>query len=119
MTKIFRIWIVLGIASTLIVSCSSFNVADANKFQKGMSPEQVEGIASNGPKKTVTFKLPAESTSTFTALVFDLSIGSASADYFAVFENNKLLYWGHPYEFNRYPDSRMNAIGKAAVEAAD
>lgn len=119
MTQHIRTWFAIAVTGALMASCTSFTVANANKFQKGMSPSQVEDIASKGPKKTVAFTLPSEPSATFKALVFSLSIGSATADYYAVFEDEKLLYWGHPYEFNRYPDPRMNAIGMAAVVAAD
>lgn len=110
--------IILVVYSLVCVSCTSFNMADANRLSKGMTPDMVLGLVSKGPRTTVTFTIPSEPRTTFTAQVSDLALGSAKADYYAVFEEGELVYWGHPYEFNRYPDPRMNEIGAAAVAAA-
>jgi len=112
---------VLGIALLCIVlsACAAFNLGNANRFQKGMTPDQVESIASKGPKKVVEFTIASIPAETFTAMVFDLALGSTAADYYAVFRNGKLYYWGHPYEFNRHPDKELNMIGQAAVSAAE
>lgn len=110
---------VLVILALVCASCTSFNMGDANRLRKGMSPDMVLGLVSKGPRTTVTFTIPSEPRSRFSAQVYDLALGSAKADYYAVFENDKLIYWGHPYEFNRYPDPRMNEIGAAAVAAAE
>ncbi|MBC8124712.1 MAG: hypothetical protein H7X70_03160 [Candidatus Kapabacteria bacterium] len=120
----------MSMTSLLIVSCatSSMGLADSNRLQKGMTSAMVQEVLSVEPKQTVTFKVPQGSNNTIIAMVFDMSVGHTSSgfwtlfvgkpksDYFAVFENDVLLYWGHPYEFNRHPDPRLNEIGKLAVE---
>ncbi len=101
-----------------MVGCTAFTVGDANKLRRGMTPDAVETLVSKGPRLTVDFEVPSLAGERFTTMVFDLALGTTAADYYAVFRGGKLYYWGHPYEFNRYPDPEMNAIGKAAVEAA-
>ena len=90
------------VLALVLGACSAFNLGDANRLQRGMTPTQVEALVSKGPRTTV-----------------DLALGSTAAEYYAVFRNGKLLYWGHPYEFNRHPDASINAIGAAAVAATD
>lgn len=103
---------------TILTGCSTFGLGDANKFRMGMTPEAVESIVSKGPKKSFDFTVVAIPGNSFKAMVFDLTLGSTNAEYYAVFRNNELYYWGHPYEFNRHPDPSINAVGKAAVSAA-
>lgn len=110
---------VLAIALCGLAACTAFTVGDANKLRRGMTPEAVETLVSKGPRRTVDFEVPSLAGERFTTMVFDLALGTTAADYYAVFRNGKLYYWGHPYEFNRYPDPEMNAIGKAAVEAVN
>ncbi len=114
-----RQYLLFSVLGVVLVACSAFNLGDANRFQRGMSPAQVESIASKGPKVVVDFTVPSIPRDTFQVMVFDLALGSAAAEYYAVFRNGKLYYWGHPYEFNRHMDSEMNAIGAAAVKAVD
>lgn len=102
----------------ICTSCTTFGLSDANKLQMGMSATTVEDLVSKGPKKTFDFTVVALPGSTFKAMVFDLALGSTKAEYYAVFKNDGLYYWGHPYEFNRHPDPNINAVGKAAVAAA-
>jgi len=99
-----------------LLSCTSFSLYDANRLQKGMSVQTVSDLVSKSPKNTYTIHLKSEPNATLTVMSFDMKSGGTTSDYFAVFENDQLLYWGYPYEFNRYPDPRMNEIGKAAVE---
>lgn len=104
------------------------SLAEANRLQKGMTSANVTEVLSVEPRQTVTFTVPQGSNNTIIALVFEMSVSRTSSDfsslfvskpksdYIAVFENDKLLYWGHPYEFNRHPDPRLNEIGRIAVE---
>ena len=104
--------VVLGV----LISCSAFDIADANKLQKGMSSAKVLDLVSKGPRIAYTITLPSDPTSKLEVMAFDLKNAGTEASYFAVFENEKLIYWGYPYEFNRYPDVRVNEIGRIAVE---
>ncbi len=128
--KIFCIVIALSATSLLFVSCASstMSLSEANRLQKGMTSASVSEVLSVEPRQTVTFAVPQGSNNTIIAMVFEMSVGRTSSDfsslfvskpksdYIAVFENDKLLYWGHPYEFNRHPDPRLNEIGRIAVE---
>lgn len=130
MIKNIGLTLVICMISVVFVSCatSSMGLADTNRLQKGMTSAKVQEVLSVDPKSTVTFAVPKGSNTTIVAMVFSMVVGSTNdsfiaintskpkADYFVVFENDKLLYWGHPYEFNRHPDPRLNEIGRIAVE---
>lgn len=109
---------ILVLVAACCTACVAFDHGDANKFQRGMTPETVLDLASKEPKRSVVFTIASDPNASFRALVFDLALGSTSAEYFVVFEADRLLYWGHPYEFNRHPDARINEICKAAVDAS-
>lgn len=110
--------IVITVVSVVLFSCAAFDLADANKLQKGMSAATVLDLVSKGPSKTFPISLPNEGGRKLEVMAFNLKNAGVEADYYAVFENDKLIYWGYPYEFNRYPDVRYNEIGRLAVSEA-
>tara|TARA_B100000315_G_C14283374_1_gene454046 strand:+ start:126 stop:536 length:411 start_codon:yes stop_codon:yes gene_type:complete len=48
-----------------------------------------------------------------------LSSGDYKSNYFLVFRNKKLFYWGYPHEFARKQDPFLNEIGKKAINRLD
>lgn len=115
MRMISRLCCALAVA-VVLQSCAAFTLSDANLFQKGLSEATVLGKVSKGPKKMFAISLKSDPSRSFRVLLFKLTLGSTDADYIAVFENDKLFYWGHPYEFNRYPDPLYNEIGTLVEE---
>lgn len=109
--------LLLLIVVVIVGSCTAFELGNANSFSRGMTKEQVLDIANQGPRKTAEFTVNAAPGDQFTVMLFDLALGTTAADYFSVFRNGKLMYWGHPFEFNRHADPLINAIGEAAVLA--
>jgi hypothetical protein len=105
----------LSAAAILLASCSSFELSDANKLQKGMTTEQVLNTVSKGPDNIFDIRIPSRPSMQYTIYQFTLKLGGIKADYLAAFNDDKLLYWGHPYEFNRYPDPVINEIGREAL----
>lgn len=103
-------------AAFLLQSCTSFTLTDANLFQKGISEATVLDKVSKGPEELFSISLKSDPSRSFRVLLFKLTLGSTDADYITVFEKDKLLYWGHPYEFNRYPDPLYNEIGTLVEE---
>ena len=114
---VYRIITFLLVAATL-VGCASLNESDINRFIKGMSPDQVRSIATRKPYDTRTFTLPSMPGDRFTVMFFTFEPieDDGYLDYHVAFRNDKLFYWGYPYEFNRSPDTLLNAIGAAVVE---
>jgi len=104
------------VAAIVLQSCTSFTLTDANQFQKGISEATVLGKVSKSPKEMFTISLKSDPSRSFRVLLFRLSLGSTVADYITVFEKDQLFYWGHPYEFNRYPDPLYNEIGTLVEE---
>ncbi len=109
-----HIFIILVLTFTF-TSCVRFSLGDANKIQKGMTSSEVNGIVSKGPVKDFMMTIYSSPSKKYFVQVYDIHVGNYNSDYFAVYENEKLLYWGYPYEFNRHPDPLLNEIGKTAV----
>ena len=83
-----------------------------------MTVEEVVSLSSKNPKLNFTINLPSNRMS-YRVLMFRINTGNLESDYFAVFTDNKLMYWGHPYEFKRYPDPIVQEIGNEALSEAD
>lgn len=107
---------VLFLVAVLLQACGGFSINDSNMFQKGMPEVQVLELSTRSPKDIYTINLKSDPSRAFKVLLFDLQLGDITADYLAVFENDKLLYWGYPYEFNRHPDPLLNEISRVALE---
>lgn len=105
----------MTIVALVLTSCSSFELSDANKLQKGMTTAQVLNTVSKGPDNIFDIRIPSRPNVQYTIYQFTLKLGGITADYLAAFNDDKLLYWGHPYEFNRYPDPVINEIGREAL----
>lgn len=104
--------IALMLGALFLASCSSFELSDANKLQKGMTTAQVLNTVSKGPDDIFDIHISSRPNVQYTIYKFTLKLGGITADYLAAFNDDKLLYWGHPYEFNRYPDPEINEIGR-------
>jgi hypothetical protein len=110
------VWIIVTLA---VIGCSAFTLSDTNKLTKGMSVEHVLGVVSKGPVDEFDINLPSDPRTTLHVLQFNLKNGGTSGDYYLVFKDDKLMYWGYPYEFNRYPDPTFNEIGAEVVKERD
>ncbi len=109
----------IGMLAFTLVSCSIFTQGEANKLVMGISPEAAKEMVSDVPHDEFEFTVMSIPNDKFLAIEYIMALGTSRTPFFLVFRNNKLFYWGFPYEFNRYPDAEMNAIGRALVAAAD
>lgn len=114
MVKSFLIILSIAVVAT---SCRSYSFTEADMINKGMTASTVLSLTSMRPTADVPFSVPGHTTSDYRVIMFPQVIGSNSADFYIVFESDKVIYWGHPYEFKRHPDQTLNDIGKAAYEA--
>jgi hypothetical protein len=80
-----------------------------------MSIEEVSQKVSKGPISEFDMSIYSAPSKKYFVQVYSIHTGGYNSDYFAVYENGKLLYWGYPYEFNRHPDAMLNEIGRTAV----
>ena len=92
-------------------SCKQFGIGDANKMQRSMTQAQALDLASKGPRDT--YKNAALNLD---VQVYALSMGNVTSDYLLAFKNDKLIYWGYPYEFMRHSDPAIVEIGRWTVE---
>ncbi|MCX6155016.1 MAG: hypothetical protein NT007_12760 [Candidatus Kapabacteria bacterium] len=46
--------------------------------------------------------------------VYPMSNGAHTSFYFIAYVDDKLVYWGYPYEFGRHKDEMINKIGEIA-----
>lgn len=109
-----------SIATACILVLSScmqtFSLSDANKVRKGMTKKEVKSQVAGSPVKDFQISITSDPNATFNVMYYIVQMGgSVFSDYYLVFENDKLLYWGQPYEFLRHPDTKLNEIGVAAA----
>ncbi len=114
MVKSFPIFLSIAVVAT---SCKTYSFAEAEMINKGMTASTVLPFTSIRPTIDVPFTVPVHTISDYHVMMFPQVIGSNSADFYIVFETDKVIYWGHPYEFKRHPDQTLNDIGKAAYDA--
>ncbi|HRE59356.1 MAG TPA: hypothetical protein PLW09_16210 [Candidatus Kapabacteria bacterium] len=100
---------------TFLTSCSQFTYVQINSMKKGMTVAEVNESVSKEPEAEFDISLKSTPTKKYFVQVYILFGGAYKSDYFAVYENGKLFYWGHEYEFNRHPDATLNEIGRTAV----
>lgn len=110
-----KLFIVAIFCSSSLISCFRFTLVDANAIQKGMARSEVAKIVTKGPVKEFEIRLNSAQSNKYFVQFYEIASGGFLSDYFAVYENDKLLYWGYPYEFNRHPDTKLNEIGKELV----
>ena len=110
-----KILVLSMLCACSLLSCAKFSLTDANAIQKGMSYSEVISKVSKKPMKEFDITIYSAPSKKYFVQVYELHNGGDNSDYLAVFENDKLLYWGYPYEFNRHPDATLNEIGKTAV----
>lgn len=115
----FTVALLTLVLALLMFGCSAFTLSDTNRLVKGMSVDQVLGVVSKGPEDEFNVNVPSDPRTTFHVLLFELKHGGVSGNYYLVFKDDKLFYWGYPYEFNRYPDPTYNELGEAVVKRLD
>lgn len=68
-------------------------------------------LASKGP-----YKFLSNPAMHLDIQVYKIAMGDYQSDYFLAFKDNKLYYWGFPYEFSRHSDPFINDIWRWAME---
>ena len=81
---------------------------DLVHMRKGMSPGEVAALATIPPKCTI--EVDRQDSSVIE--VFPMSATSYYGDYYVLYREDKLIYWGYPHEFLRSEDDSISAAGK-------
>ena len=91
-------------------------------MQKGMTKIEAINQATKEPIKEFEIALNSVPSKKYYILVYEITGyggGDYDSDYFVVFENDRLIYKGYPYDLNRHPNATLNEIGKIAVAEYD
>jgi hypothetical protein len=104
------LFIVVIVLQSLIgcVPKTSLVRSDLVYFRKGLTPSEVAAIATTAPKCVVE----VDRDNSAIVEVFPMSSSSYYGDYYVLYVDGKLDYWGYPHEFLRSEDSRLNKAGK-------
>jgi len=62
------------------------------------------------------FKNPQTGEDNILVHVYELTSGTYDSNYFYMFINNELHFWGYPHEFARSNNTLINDIGKITVQ---
>jgi hypothetical protein len=81
-------------------------------FRKNMPRCQV--LAFIGFDPAANFAV-APSDGPLTVDVFQHVNGNYVSDYFLLYENDNLLYWGYPHEYAKHSDPKIQKAGRSAV----
>lgn len=114
--KHFRL-IVIGLLLATIVGCVSvLTLEDVSKLRKGMTPYEAREISKLEPLYKFNFQFPKTDGEDIEALVYELSSGTYKSNYYYLFINDALEFWGYPHEFARSTKKQINEIGKKINE---
>lgn len=83
-----------------------------------MSVKEVIGLVG---ESNLNFKLASLSKpgKKYLVHIYVILSGQVETPYICAYENEKLIYWGYPWEFNRHLDPVLNEIGAAGLAAYD
>ncbi|MBK6292265.1 MAG: hypothetical protein IPF59_11060 [Ignavibacteria bacterium] len=89
MVKSFPIFLSIAVVAT---SCKTYSFAEAEMINKGMTASTVLPFTSIRPTIDVPFTVPGHTTSDYRVMMFPQVIGSKSAEFYVVFESDKVIY---------------------------
>jgi hypothetical protein len=109
-----------GVSLILLFVCLLFGGCDAHYlnnhhldgFRKGMPRCQVLAFLGFDP---VAYFVVASDDGSLAVDVFRHVNGNYVSDYFLLYENDKLLYWGYPHEYAKHSDPKIQKAGRSAV----
>lgn len=119
----------LGRRALLIIACISFFVSCVHpqphritlwhlaKLRQGMTVEESQKVTNKSPKHTF-FLDGLEGNDTIEVHAYILFSGAYGSNYFLVYRNKRLIYWGYPHEFARSKDPVLNEIGRKAASVS-
>ncbi len=97
-----------------LVSCVTVTLDNIAKLRKGMTVDEAKSTLPLPPKNEFPVEM-ADASIYIYVCVYTLSSGDYKSNYFLVFRDNRLFFWGYPQEFARSTDSLINEIGEKAV----
>jgi len=122
--------LILSITILGLFGCTSYKFASLYQLKRGMTYDNATAILTdehyNGMElisslkdDTHTIKKGEDTYKVlFMIKKYRRQTSNHESLYMFAFQNDKLLYWGFPYEFNLSHDSKYNSIGEGATEVA-
>ena len=102
-----------------LVSCggvpNAAYIGNLSDLEIGMKIGNAIGKFSDEPEADLKFQVPGLDGEA-RVITYNLISGDYVSDYFLVFLDNNLVYWGYPHEFARHDDPKINKLGWIAVE---
>jgi hypothetical protein len=115
MRSILNYLLILSVV--LIIACvPTLSLSDVSNLRKGMNPAKAEEISTIEPEYMFNFKNSQTNEDNILVHVYELTSGTYDSNYFYMFINNELHFWGYPHEYARSSDTLINEIGKLTVK---
>lgn len=106
----------LILSVVLIIACvPTLTLSDVSNLRKGMNPVKAEQLSTIAPEQMFNFKNPHTDEENILVQVYEITSGTYDSNYFYMFINNELYFWGYPHEYARSSDTLINEIGKLTV----
>ncbi|UCE73013.1 MAG: tetratricopeptide repeat protein, partial [Methanomassiliicoccales archaeon] len=100
---------------SFFVSCAQMTLRDVGKLRQGMTVQESQMVTNISPK--YTFSLDTiEGDGPIEVHSYILTSGDYRSNYFLVYRDGQLMYWGYPHEFARSKDPLLKEIGRKAVK---
>ncbi|MFM2133508.1 MAG: hypothetical protein RL156_789 [Bacteroidota bacterium] len=112
-----HICLLLGFALA-IQGCTSFVGEKLLPLRKGMAVnEVVDTDEMVDAKKVIALVSPdLDSKHKYTALLSSMRSAAEENRWVYVFKDEKLLYWGYPYQLTRHPDDEIRIAGEVLAQ---
>ncbi len=104
------------ILSVILSSCMTLSSYEVTEVSKEMSFPQVYSFLSGFEKRAFYVKVSSSAQHEYFVEAYRAGYHPNYYDYFVAYEDKKVFFWGHPYEFNRHENPLINEIGLKAME---
>lgn len=102
----------------LFQGCAQMTLTHVAKLRIGMTIVETLSVTNVSPKHKFILD-NIDTADEIEVHSYLLSSGDYISNYFLVFRNKKLIFWGYPHEYARNNDPFINKIGQQAVSELD
>jgi len=96
--------------------CIASAYFNTKNIKQGMTVEHVSTLFSEHEKTLFNIEVDSKIDKPFLIVAYKRGFYPNYYDYFVAYEDNKVIFWGYPYEFNRHENPLINEIGLKALE---
>jgi len=108
--------LLLLVFPVIATSCMALTTFDTSDIKKGMSFPEVYTHLNVFEKRAFYVKVSSSAQHEYFVEAYRAGYHPNYYDYFVAYEDKRVLFWGHPYEFNRHENPLINEIGLKAME---